>query len=65
MPEYAMYKGEELLYIGTLEEIAKERGVLKDTIKFYTTPTYQRRITKRKNPRNYIMLTRLDDGDES
>lgn len=56
-----MYKGEDLLHIGTLSEIAKEKGVLKETIRFYTTPTYKRRIARRKNPRNYITVTRLED----
>lgn len=59
--EYAMYKGEELLHIGTIKEIADNHGVLKETIKFYKTPTYERRIARRKNPKNYITLTRLDD----
>lgn len=64
MSEYVMYKGDDLLCIGTLEEIAMERGVQKETMHYYTTPAYQRKLAKRKNPRNYITLTRLDDEDE-
>ncbi len=63
MEEYALYKGEELLMIGTLEEIAVARGVQLNTIKFYLTPTYQRRIAKRKKPRNYLELVKLDDDE--
>lgn len=59
--EYAMYKGDDLLHIGTLDEIARERGVLRDTIYFYTTEAYKRRISRRKKARNYITMTRLDD----
>lgn len=58
--EYCLYKGENLLHIGTLDEIAKERGVLKETIRFYTTPTYKRRVSRRKNARNYITVTKLE-----
>lgn len=51
--EYALYKGEELLRIGTLEEIAEAENVQIKTIQFYMTPTYKKRIEKRKNARNY------------
>ena len=61
MYEYAMYKGDELLHIGTIDEIAKAHGVLKETIRFYATPTYQRRIAKRKKARNYIVVFKLED----
>jgi hypothetical protein len=61
--EYAFYKGEELLLIGTINEIAKARSVKRETINFYTTPTYTRRIAKRKHPRNYITVTRLDEDE--
>lgn len=51
--EYALYKGEELLQIGTLQEIAESENVKLETIQFYTKPVYKRRIEKRKNARNY------------
>jgi len=57
-----MYKGDELLHIGTIEEIAKAHGVTKRTIQFYTSPAYKRRAAK--NPDKYITMTRLDDDDE-
>lgn len=58
--EYAMYKGEELLHIGTAAEIAKARGVKVNSIRYYKTPTYRKRVEKRKNARNYITLTELE-----
>lgn len=63
MTEYALYKGEELLMIGTIEEIAKARGVKVESIKYYLYPAYQRRISKRKS-KNYLTLTKLEDDDE-
>lgn len=60
MKEYAVYKGEELLAIGTAEECAEVLGVQRDTILFYTYPTYQRRLKKRKasdNVRHVVELT--------
>ena len=45
--EYALYKGEELLVIGTLEEIAEERGVNPRTIYNYSLPGHITRMEKR------------------
>jgi hypothetical protein len=59
--EYAVYKGETLICIGTIKECAKHMGVLPETVKFYTTPSYQKRLSKRKNPRNYLTVTKLED----
>lgn len=41
--EYALYKGDEILAIGTIEEIAKKMKVGYRTIKFYTTKTWKKR----------------------
>ncbi|HBI2123658.1 TPA: hypothetical protein KZI24_001098 [Listeria monocytogenes] len=45
MTEYALYKGDDLLKIGTLDELAEFRKVKRETIFFYATPTYQKRTT--------------------
>lgn len=47
MTEYALYKGEELLKIGTLDELAEFRKVKRETIFFYATPTYRKRTTEK------------------
>ena len=41
--EYALYKGDELITIGTIKEIAEEMGVQEHTIRFYQSPSYKRR----------------------
>lgn len=61
MKEYAVYKGDDLLVIGTIQECAEFLGVKKETVKFYMTPTYQRRIEKRKKSRSYRTVISLDD----
>ncbi|EAC3914358.1 hypothetical protein ARO12_15480, partial [Listeria monocytogenes] len=53
--EYALYKGEELLKIGTLDELAEFRKVKRETIFFYATPTYRKRTTEKG-----IRVIRLD-----
>lgn len=41
---YALYHGDNILTIGTKEELAKYLGVDKRTINFYMTPTHQKRV---------------------
>jgi len=44
---YVLYRGDEVLDVGTASEIAKRRGVRQETIRFYCTASYQRRIRNR------------------
>jgi hypothetical protein len=59
--DYVVYKGEEIVCVGSLKECAEQMGVKKETVKFYTTPTYRRRIAKRKRARNYITVIKLEE----
>lgn len=45
--EYALYKGDEVLAIGTLDEIANVMEVKKKSIMYYGTPSYEKRGTHR------------------
>lgn len=63
MNEYALYKGEELLAIGTAKEIAEEMGIKATTIYYYQTPTYKKRLANRKNPSNARVLVRLEKDE--
>lgn len=56
MKEYALYKGEECLAIGTLAEIAKEMKVKIRTIRFYLTPTYQKRGLGNKSNNRRVLI---------
>ncbi|HEL8941512.1 TPA: hypothetical protein U0G25_002771 [Listeria monocytogenes] len=47
MTEYALYKGDELLLIGTLTELAEFKNVKRETILFYATPAYRRKTTEK------------------
>ncbi len=49
--EYALYKGDELLSIGSIRKLAEEFKVDERSIKFYMTPTYQNRTSERKGRR--------------
>lgn len=62
--EYAFYKGEDILCIGTVNEIAAKFNILPQTVKFYGSNVYKRRIKKkklkRKKTRNVRILVSLD-----
>ena len=60
--EYAMYKGDELLCIGTLDDIAKARGIKKRTAYYYTTRAYRKKLEKR-NAKNAIVMVKLEDDE--
>lgn len=53
--EYALYKGEELLAIGTKKELAERFNVKEKTISFYMTPTKLKR-NKGNNCRVVVAL---------
>ncbi|MGF0347628.1 hypothetical protein ACQR3P_28725 [Rhodococcus sp. IEGM1300] len=61
--EYAVYKGEKLLIMGTARECAKVLGVLPETVYYYTTDAYQRKLQKRGNPQNVRIAVCLDDEE--
>ena len=46
---FALYKGDNLLGIGTAKELARERNVNPNFIRYLSTPANLRRINKRKN----------------
>lgn len=49
---YALYRGDEHICDGTIEEIAKKQGVKVRTIEFYKSPTYK----KRTKGRGYLLI---------
>lgn len=55
--EYALYKGDELLGIGTIKELSEELGVLPETIYFYKSSTY----AKRGPGKNRRVLVAVED----
>uniref|UniRef100_UPI0035A03AB6 hypothetical protein n=1 Tax=Jeotgalibaca porci TaxID=1868793 RepID=UPI0035A03AB6 len=60
MKIYALYKGEELMSIGTIKEIAKSFGVKPRTVMFYQSPAYTKRTSESKG-RRLVLLEEDDD----
>ena len=53
---YAMYKGEDCIAMGTIIQLSKQLGVSIQTIRFYLTPSYKKRVKKGKNRRELIKV---------
>lgn len=66
MKVYAMYKGEECIAIGNVYELAEVLNVKVDTIRWYSTPTYKRRLEKKNKKRieNRRVLVELEEEEE-
>jgi len=56
MKEYALYKGDNLIGIGTIKELAELTNVKEETIKFYGMPAH----IKRKKTNNFKILVKLE-----
>jgi len=65
MKDYAVYRGENLLVVGTSQECADFMGWQhKKTTNYYSAPAYLRKVAKRKNARNYITVIKLEEEEE-
>ncbi|WP_338630858.1 hypothetical protein [Clostridium baratii] len=57
---YALYKGEKLLSMGTVYQIAKEQNINVKTVYFYGSKANKRRIEKR-NGKNSRILIKIEE----
>lgn len=64
MKDYALYKGDEFLCVGSLLEVANYHGVKPTTISYLASKAYLRKLEKRKNHDSALIAIRLMDGDD-
>ena len=60
--EFAVYKGEEILTMGTKKEICEELGIKGATFDFCRSKTYLKRMEKSKK-NNYRTIVRIDNEE--
>lgn len=46
--EFALYRGEEMIAMGTAQELAELQNVKAETIRFYSSPVYAKRAAKKR-----------------
>ena len=54
--EYALYKGDKLITLGTVKEIAEYCGVSPNTIHFYKSPAYKKRGLGEKSNNRLLLI---------
>lgn len=59
--EYAIYKGDKFIDLGTKEYLAKKLGVKEETIYFYSTPTYKKRSKNNKDNDRMVVIKIEED----
>lgn len=60
MTEYAIYKGDDFLFIGTVQECAKRLNILPNSVKFMTTPSGKKRFENRKDKSTAMTAVKLE-----
>lgn len=60
MYEYAIYKGDDLIITGTRRECAEELGVKPDTISYYCSQTYRKKLEKRGGGLSATIAERIE-----
>ena len=48
LKEYILYKGEDIIALGTIKEIAKDTGLKENVVRYYGTPCYASRAKEGK-----------------
>lgn len=61
--EYAVYKNDEIIAMGTAEECAEELGVSAAYIKWMTSPSGKKRLAEKLNPEMATTAAKLDDAE--
>lgn len=59
--EYAVYKGDNLLALGTDEQCSKLLDILPQSVRFMASEAYKRRVAKLKNPEEARIAIKLED----
>lgn len=54
--EYALYKGDEFIDLGTIQEIAKRQKVAPNTIRYYQTPEYKSRGLGKDSKKRKVLI---------
>ena len=59
--EHAVYKGDDLVVMGTAEQCAAKMKTTAQYIYWMTTQAAQRRLAKRKNPERCTIAITIED----
>jgi hypothetical protein len=60
--EFMVYRGDEFIDVGTLDELSKRLNKKRETLRFYTTPIYHNRC---KIGKKRLLLYKLEEEKEA
>lgn len=64
MTQYAVYQGDDFLFMGTLQECAKEFDVDENSIRFMASPSYLKRLeSKGRDINNCRVAVKVEDDE--
>lgn len=61
---YALYKGEDILSMGTVDEIAEELNIKKETVLWYRYPSVKKRNNSTKGNKKRFLIELEEDNHE-
>lgn len=59
--EYALYKGDQFIMIGTLQNIADELNVTRRGLYYYLSPFYAKKLANMKSTSKAIVIVDAED----
>ena len=59
--DYAVYRGDEFVDLGTLDYLSNVLGIARRTLQFLKSPSGRKRIN---GERHGIIIIKIEDGDE-
>lgn len=57
--EYAVYRGEDCIFIGSAYSAARQLGISRKSIQWYATPSGKKRLEKSKSDRGGLRVVKL------
>lgn len=57
--EYAIYRDDEFLGVGTAKYLSQTLGIKEDTVRFLASPTNIKRLEKRSHSRGALVAVKL------
>jgi len=62
--QYALYKGDNLIIIGTVSELAAHEDVSINTIRYLNSNTYKKIVEARVNSKNPKIVFKIEEDEE-
>lgn len=62
--EYAVYRGDEFVCLGTYKECAAHLGISPETVRFYGSPAHLKRSENNKFEKDFIVVIRIEEDED-